>query len=420
MMNVLLLGSGGRENALAHILSKSPILQRLYIAPGNPGTAEYGINVPIGASDFPALYELAQKQDIRLIVCGPEDPLVKGVYDFFKPLGIPVVGPSQFAAQLEGSKSFAKQFMQRHNIPTASYREFDSGSLTEGIKWLNQTPGPYVLKADGLAAGKGVVILTDREEAKKELSRMITEKKFGEASARVVIESFLQGIEFSVFALTDGKDYLILPEAKDYKRIGEGDTGLNTGGMGAVSPVPFFTPELRQLVEDTIVRPTISGLLKDKIEYKGFLYFGLILTDSGPQVIEYNCRMGDPETEAVMPRIISDILPVFLSLFDGSLKGQSIQVDTRTAITVIVASGGYPEAFSKNLAITWEPEAGCIVYQAGTTINQDQLVTSGGRVLALTALGESVNDAVQIALQQADKVLLEGKYYRRDIGFEFR
>lgn len=419
MKNVLLLGSGGREHALAHILSKSPRLGKLYVAPGNPGTAQFGQNVPVAATDFPAIHQLVLEHNISLIVCGPEDPLVAGVYDYFNPLGIPVVGPSRAAAQLEGSKSFAKAFMARNHIPTASYREFDIHSLADGIAWIDQQPSPYVLKADGLAAGKGVVIHHDKEEAKIELQQMIAEAKFGQASAKVVVEGFLEGIEFSVFVLTDGKDYLMLPQAKDYKRIGEGDTGLNTGGMGAVSPVPFVSDALMQQVERDIVKPTIQGLSSENLEYKGFLYFGLIQTASGPQVIEYNCRMGDPETEVVMPRIQSDLLPVMFSLFDGSLSSQSITIDPRFAVTVVVATAGYPKDFPKGLPLSWEQQAECFIYQAGTREEQGQLYSSGGRVLAITSLERTIPLAVTSSIKQAEMIQFPAKYFRRDIGHEF-
>lgn len=425
-MNILLLGGGGREHALAWKLKQSPLCDTLFIAPGNPGTATIGTNVPISATDFGALKKFAIENKIEMVVVGPEDPLVKGVYDFFLEdellKNIPVIGPSKTAAQLEGSKAFAKQFMERQTIPTAKYREFTAQNLEEGLAHIDTNNPPFVLKADGLAAGKGVLIISDKEEAKAALQEMILQNKFGVASAKVVIEEFLSGIEFSVFVLTDGTNYKILPNAKDYKRVGEGDTGLNTGGMGAISPVPFVDEVLMQKVEERVVRPTVKGLAKEAIVYKGFIYVGLILVNNEPFVIEYNCRMGDPETEVVMPRLKSDLVDLLVAVADGNLNTKTVEQDERAATTVIVASGGYPEDFEKGKIISGLSENygdDVIVFQAGTKNEQDAIVTSGGRVLAITAYGDSIENAVKKSLAVAEKIQFEKKYFRKDIGYEF-
>lgn len=425
-MNILLLGSGGREHALAWKLKQSPLCTNLYIAPGNPGTANLGTNVEISATDFPAVKLFCLEKEIGMLVVGPEDPLVKGVYDFFEQdealKNIAVIGPSKEAAQLEGSKAFAKHFMERHNIPTAKYREFTAENLDEGLAYIEANNPPFVLKADGLAAGKGVLIISDKSEAKAALQEMILQNKFGAASAKVVIEEFLSGIEFSVFVLTDGTNYKILPNAKDYKRIGEEDKGLNTGGMGAISPVPFVDEALMEKVEECIVKPTVKGLAKETIVYKGFIYVGLILVNNEPFVIEYNCRMGDPETEVVMPRLKSDLVDLLLAVADGNLNTKTIEQDERAATTVIMASGGYPEAFEKGKVISGLDENygdDVLVFQAGTKQNGANIETSGGRVLAVTAYGASIEDAVKKSLSAADKIQFEKKYFRRDIGYEF-
>jgi phosphoribosylamine--glycine ligase len=426
-MNILLLGSGGRENAFAWKLKQSPLCEKLFIAPGNPGTAAFGDNVNISATDFDALKVFVLGNQVSMVVVGPEDPLVKGIYDFFandeQLQTIPVIGPSKVAAQLEGSKAFAKRFMERHQIPTAGYREFNLENLEEGLRYIDQNTGPYVLKADGLAAGKGVLIIEDQQEAKEALREMIAESKFGKASDTVVIEQFLKGIEFSVFVMTDGTNYKLLPNAKDYKRVGEGDKGLNTGGMGAVSPVPFVTEELMERVERTIIQPTVNGLAAEKIIYKGFIYVGLILVGNDPFVIEYNCRMGDPETEVVMPRLKSDLVELCVAIGNGILNTKEVEIDNRAATTVILASGGYPEEFEKGKVITGLADAAAmrdvLVFHAGTKREGDNIVTSGGRVLAITAYGETGKDAVTTSLQACAKIQFEKKYNRGDIGYEF-
>ena len=424
-MNILLLGSGGREHAFAWKLSKSPILGKLYIAPGNAGTAQHGHNVAIGVNDFAAIEKFVLENDISMVVVGPEDPLVNGVYDYFvgseKLKHIPVIGPSAKGAMLEGSKAFSKQFMIKHNVPTAAYKEFTADNLEEGIAYIaTQTP-PIVLKADGLAAGKGVLICPTIEEAQAELKEMIGNAKFGAASAKVVIEQFLKGIEFSVFVLTDGVNYKILPHAKDYKRIGEGDTGLNTGGMGCISPVPFVTADLMKVVEDTVIIPTIQGLQKDGITYKGFIYIGLMQVGDKPYVIEYNCRMGDPETEIVLPRIKSDLLQHFVALSNGNLANETIGIDKRAAATVIVASGGYPEDYEKGKEITGlETVRDSIVFHAGTKADGNKILTNGGRVLAVTSIADDILTAVKRSNASIQKINFDGKYYRTDIGYEFR
>lgn len=421
MINILLLGSGGRECAFAWKISQSRRLGKLYIAPGNAGTQQYGTNVPIPDTDFDAIKTLVLENNINMVVVGPEAPLVKGIHDFFledeKLKNIPVIGPKKDGAQLEGSKDFSKQFMQRHNIPTARYRTFTKETLTEGIKFLETLQPPYVLKADGLAAGKGVVIPETLEEAKKELSDMLANARFGEASAKVVIEEFLKGIELSVFVLSDGNSYKILPEAKDYKRIGEGDTGLNTGGMGAVSPVPFATSEFMKNVEEQIVVPTISGLKKEGIIYKGFIFIGLMKVGNKPFVIEYNCRMGDPETEVVIPRMKSDIIDLFEATAKENLNEYKLEIDQRFASTVMLVAGGYPGNYDKGKEIYGlEKIKDSIAFHAGTKHQGNTIVTNGGRVIAITSLGGTLDEALNKSYGSASKISYEKKYYRNDIG----
>lgn len=421
-MNILLLGSGGREHALAWKIAQSKHVEQLYIAPGNAGTAAVGINVAISAEDFEAIKAFTLANNIDMVVVGPEAPLVKGIVDYFKAdealQNIPVVGPSKFGAQMEGSKEFAKQFMMRNGIPTAAYQAFTKDTLQEGIAFLRTLKAPYVLKADGLAAGKGVLILDDLATAEKELTEMLN-GMFGDASATVVIEEFLSGIECSVFALTDGKDYVILPEAKDYKRIGEGDTGLNTGGMGSISPVSFADKTFMDKVEQRIVKPTIDGLNKENIDYKGFVFFGLIKVGEEPYVIEYNCRMGDPETESVMLRLQNDLVDLFIATFNGTLAQQTIKHDPRYAVSVMLVSGGYPGDYEKGKVISGlDQVTDSLVFHAGTAFKADEVVTAGGRVMTVSSYGATKDEALAQSFAGAQKINYEGKYFRRDIGFD--
>ncbi|HET6228281.1 MAG TPA: phosphoribosylamine--glycine ligase [Bacteroidia bacterium] len=424
-MNILILGSGGREHAFTWKLSQSKTPLKLYIAPGNAGTSALGTNLPIAVTDFETIKKSVLELGIEMVVVGPEDPLVKGIHDFFladpQIKHIPVIGPQKAGAQLEGSKDFSKRFMQRHHIPTAKYETFTKDTLDKGLAFLETLQPPYVLKADGLAAGKGVVISTTLAEAKKELTEMLAHAKFGAASGKVVIEEFLKGIELSVFVLTDGNSYKILPAAKDYKRIGEGDTGLNTGGMGAISPVPFADDAFIKKVETQVVIPTVNGLKAEGIPYKGFIFIGLMNDNGSPYVIEYNVRMGDPETEVVIPRIKSDLLDLFLGVANGNLHEKSIELDPRFATTVMMVAGGYPEAYKKGDAITGVDKVkDSIVFHAGTMLKDKALVTNGGRVIAVTSYGHTMNEALQHSFANAEQIQYANKYYRKDIGVDLK
>ena len=422
-MTILLLGSGGREHALAWKMLESPLCTKLFVAPGNAGTELIARNVNIQTTDFEAIKKFSIQEKVEMIVVGPEDPLVLGIYDFFKNdellRHIPVIGPSKFGAQLEGSKEFAKEFLVKNNIPTAAYASFTKETVEEGYLFLETLQSPYVLKADGLAAGKGVLILRNLEEAKKELRLMLVDEKFGKASSKVVIEEFLDGIELSCFVLTDGKNYKILPTAKDYKRIGEGDTGLNTGGMGAVSPVPFADEVLLEKIENRIVKPTILGLQKDNIEYKGFIFIGLINVKGEPIVIEYNVRMGDPETEVVIPRLKSDLVELFVAVAKGKLNEVELKIDDRTAATIMIVSGGYPEDYEKGEIISGiENVKDSLVFHAGTKTENGKIVSNGGRVLAITSFGNDHNQAIKKSYQNIEKLHFDKMYFRKDIGFD--
>lgn len=422
-MTILLLGSGGREHALAYKLLQSPFCEKLFVAPGNAGTAGIATNVAVSPTDFEVLKALVLNEQIDMVVVGPEDPLVLGVYDFFKNDAqinhVPVIGPSKLGAQLEGSKEFAKEFLVKHQIPTAAYASFTAETVEQGCEFLTTLQPPFVLKADGLAAGKGVLILQDLQEAQNELRNMLVNAKFGAASSKVVIEEFLDGIELSCFVLTDGKNYKLLPTAKDYKRIGEGDTGLNTGGMGAVSPVPFADEVLMEKIESRIVKPTVAGLQKDGIEYKGFVFIGLIIVKGEPMVIEYNVRMGDPETEVVMPRIQSDLVTLFQAVAEQKLDEVTLDIDTRSATTIMVVSGGYPEEYDKGFAISGiDNISDSIVFHAGTKLENGQVVTNGGRVLAVTSFGTTYQEAIKKSYQNINKLHFDKMYFRKDIGFD--
>lgn len=420
-MNVLVLGSGGREHAIAWKIQQSDLLQNLFVAPGNPGTAEFAKNVSLNLSNFESIASFVQEEAIEMVVVGPEAPLVEGIVDYFNSnpelQTVKMIGPDQAGAQLEGSKDFAKSFMQEYGVPTARYKTFTSANLKEGYQFLDELNPPYVLKADGLAGGKGVLIIEDIEEAKVELKNMLLEQKFGSASNQVVIEEFLDGIEMSVFVLTDGEDYLVLPSAKDYKRIGEGDTGLNTGGMGAVSPVPFVNTELEKRIEESIVIPTVKGIKDRGFKYKGFVFIGLMIKDQMPYVIEYNVRMGDPETEVVMPRIDSDLLQHLKDCSENQLGSKSIKISSDHACTVMLVSGGYPESYPKGKVISGlDKRADSVIFHAGTKQEDGHVRTNGGRVLAITNLDKSLKEAIDASMQIAENISFEGKYYRKDIG----
>ncbi|MNJ99341.1 Phosphoribosylamine--glycine ligase [compost metagenome] len=425
IMKILLLGSGGREHALAWKMLQSPLCEKLFVAPGNAGTASIASNVNINPLDFESIKSFVVEEGIKMVVVGPEDPLVKGIYNYFKKdealKDIPVIGPSKIGAQLEGSKEFAKQFLIKHNIPTAAYDSFTKETVEKGCEFLTTLQPPYVLKADGLAAGKGVLILQDLAEAQEELRNMLIGEKFGQASTKVVIEEFLDGIELSCFVLTDGKSYKLLPTAKDYKRIGEGDTGLNTGGMGAVSPVPFADAVFMEKIETRVVKPTIEGLKKDGIEYKGFVFIGLIKVGDDPFVIEYNVRMGDPETEVVIPRLKSDLVELFSAVANQELDKINLEIDERTAATIMVVSGGYPEDYDKGKVISGlDAVEGSIAFHAGTKLDNGNVVTSGGRVIAVTSYGNDFDEAIKKSYQNIDKLNFDKIYYRKDIGFDLR
>lgn len=423
-MNILLLGSGGREHALAWKISHSPLLTRLYIAPGNAGTALAGTNIPIDALDFPSVKKTVIELQISMVIVGPEDPLVKGIYDFFKSdkelSHIPVIGPSARGAMLEGSKDFAKQFMIRHGIPTARYNSFDKHTIEDGIAFLKTLEPPYVLKADGLAAGKGVLICQSIQEAIAEFTGILNEARFGTASDKVIIEEFLPGIELSVFVITDGISYKLLPEAKDYKRIGEGDTGLNTGGMGSVSPVPFADSIFMNKVTERIIQPTINGLISEKIDYQGFIFFGLMNVNGNPFVIEYNCRLGDPETESLIPRLENDFLKLCVAVANHELDMETIVTDPRSTATVMLVSRGYPNAYDKNKVISGEQNVdGSLVFHAGTRFAETgETITNGGRVMAITSFGSTMTEALAISYKNAEAIVFDGKHYRHDIGFD--
>lgn len=422
-MKILILGSGGREHTFTWKLAQSKTPTTLYVAPGNAGTAKIATNLDFNTSDFYCVKEAVLSQGIEMVIVGPEDPLVQGIHDFFladpELKDIPVIGPQKAAAQLEGSKAFAKEFMMRHQIPTAAYQHFTAQTLEEGYRFLESLEAPYVLKADGLAAGKGVLIIQDLQEAKDSLREMLVNAKFGAASESVVIEEFLSGIELSVFVLTDGKNYKVLPTAKDYKRIGEGDTGLNTGGMGAISPVPFADDAFMAKIHDRIIEPTIQGLVKDQLPYKGFIFIGLIKVGDEPKVIEYNVRMGDPETEVVLPRLKTDFVDIFKAVAQGTLDQVPFEIDPRSATTVMSVAGGYPEAYQKGAVITGiDQVTDQLVFQAGTTLHNGEVVTNGGRVLAVTAYGNDFREALKSSYEGLSKIEYKDMYYRKDLGFD--